>query len=143
MRDLVPERRRGRYFGHRTQVVSLTTFIALVCAGGVLAAFNRRGEVLTGFLVIFAISALARFISVYYLGRMHDPVHECRVEGARIFVGIWRSLKFLRGSRFLHFSVFFACMQGAVAIASLFLPFTCCGTFTTPICNSWWPVQPR
>ncbi len=120
MRDLVPEQRRGRYFGHRTRVVSLVTFIALVCAGGLLAIFNRRGEVLVGFVVVFAISALARFVSVYYLGRMHDPVHDSRPGQAPIVVGMWRSLKALRGTQFLRFSAFFASMQCAVAIASPF-----------------------
>jgi MFS family permease len=51
---------------------------------------------------------------------MHDPQLSERVERARIFTGVWRSLKFLRGSQFLHFSLFFACMQCAVAIASPF-----------------------
>lgn len=120
MRDLVPEDRRGRYFGHRTRMVSLTTFIALVSAGSLLALFNRIGTTLSGFLVVFAISAFARFVSVYYLGRMHDPQHSARMERARILTGIWRSLKFLRGSHFLHFSMFFAAMQGAVAIAAPF-----------------------
>ncbi|HKF94030.1 MAG TPA: hypothetical protein VKB96_05400, partial [Gammaproteobacteria bacterium] len=48
------------------------TCIALVCAGS-LAAFNRNGTILAGFLIVFTISAGARFVSVYYLGRMHDP----------------------------------------------------------------------
>ncbi|MBA2408643.1 MAG: MFS transporter [Gammaproteobacteria bacterium] len=120
MRDLVPEDRRGRYFGHRTRVASLTAFIALVAAGGVLALGNRMEATLAGFAVVFCIAAIARFASVYHLGRMHDPQTAGRVEHARIFKGMWRSLKFLRGSHFLHFSLFFACMQSAVAIASPF-----------------------
>ena len=39
---------------------------------------------------------------------------------ALISAGIWRSLKFLRGSQFLHFFVFFAAMQGAMSIAASF-----------------------
>jgi MFS family permease len=120
MRDLVPEKRRGRYFGHRTRMVSLATFIALVAAGGLLALFNRMGSALTGFIAVFAISGIARFVSVYYLSRMHDPQPTAHAERARIFAGIWRSLKFLRGSQFLHFSLFFASMQCAVSIASPF-----------------------
>lgn len=120
MRDLVPEERRGRYFGQRTRIASLTAFIALVVAGGILAAFNRSEATLAGFTVIFLIAGIARFVSVYHLGRMHDPAPSGRVERARIFTGMWRSLKFLRGSQFLHFSLFFACMQCAVAIAAPF-----------------------
>jgi MFS family permease len=84
MRDLVPEKRRGRYFGHLTRIVSLTTFIALVCAGGVLTAFNRNGKVLAGFLTVFAISAIARFVSVYYLACMHDPQSDTRTARANL-----------------------------------------------------------
>ena len=121
MRDLVAEDGRGRYFGHRTRIASLTAFIALVAAGGVLAIGNRMEATLAGFAVVFCVAAIARFVSVYHLGHMHDPETAAgRVEHARIFTGMWRSLKFLRGSHFLHFSLFFACMQGAVAIASPF-----------------------
>src|SRR5680860_89256 len=121
MRDLVAEDGRGRYFGHRTRIASLTAFIALVAAGGVLAIGNRMEATLAGFAVVFCVAAIARFVSVYHLGHMHDPETAAgRVKHARIFTGMWRSLKFLRGSHFLHFSLFFACMQGAVAIASPF-----------------------
>lgn len=120
MRDLVPEDRRGRYFGQRTRIASLTAFIALVTAGSVLAISNRMDATLAGFAVVFLVAAVARFVSVYYLGRMHDPETARRTERARIFKGMWRSLKFLRGSQFLHFSLFFACMQCAVAIAAPF-----------------------
>ena len=85
MRDLVPEKRRGRYFGHRTRIMSLTTFIALVCAGGVLAAFNRNGEALAGFLTVFAISAIARFVSVYCLACMHDPQSGTRTARTNVY----------------------------------------------------------
>jgi MFS family permease len=120
MRDLVPEERRGRYFGHRTRIISLVTFIALVWAGGVLALFNRGEATLAGFVVVFAVATIARFVSVYYLALMQDPQRATRTEPTAIFAGMWRSLKFLRGSNFLHFSIFFACMQAAVAIASPF-----------------------
>ena len=36
MGDLVPERRRGRYFARRTRLMSLTAFTALWLAGIVL-----------------------------------------------------------------------------------------------------------
>jgi hypothetical protein len=81
----------------------------------VLAAFNHIGATLTGFLVVFAISVLARLISMYYLGRMHDPQRDFPIECAAIFAGLWHSLKFLKGSQFLRFTVFYASMQGAGA----------------------------
>src|SRR6185503_2686243 len=33
MRDLVSERRRGRYFAHRTRLMAMTTFVSLVACG--------------------------------------------------------------------------------------------------------------
>lgn len=120
MRDLVPKRRRGRFFAGRTRAASLTAFVALIGAGGVLALFNRAHAETWGFLAIFAVAVLGRLVSTYHLSRMHDPQPAGRRERAPMLAGILRSFKTLRGSRFLRFSLFFACMQAAVAVASPF-----------------------
>ncbi len=40
MGDLVPERKRGRYFGRRTRLATMTAFVALVIGGIVLQVFD-------------------------------------------------------------------------------------------------------
>src|SRR3954454_24616162 len=67
MRDLVSERRRGRYFGYRTQVTTVATFVALVICGLILDQMDRSGETYLGFVLIFGVAFVARAVSVYHL----------------------------------------------------------------------------
>ncbi len=115
MGDIVPERRRGRFFALRTRIVSLVTFLSLVTAGSLLHEFDVTGHTFTGFLVVFGIAASARWVSVYHLSKMHDPPgHAAALE---VPVGkAW--LERLRQSNFVKFSMFFALMQLSVAISS-------------------------
>ncbi len=115
MGDIVPERRRGRFFALRTKVVSLVTFVSLVIAGTVLHEFDVSGRTLTGFLVVFAVAATARWVSVYQLSKMHDPPGHTAAMELPIGEG-W--LDRLRHSNFVRFSMFFSLMQLSVAIAS-------------------------
>ncbi len=115
MGDIVAERRRGRFFALRTRIVSMVTFVSLALAGTVLHVFDERGRALTGFIVIFGAAMLGRIISVYHLGRMHDPPGHV----AALEVPLGRgSLERLIGSNFVRFSLFFALMQFSVAISS-------------------------
>lgn len=117
MGDIVPSRRRGRFFARRTRIVSLVTFISLITGGLVLQLFTTQGNTLYGFLCIFAIAMLARLISVYQLSKMHDPPGHVAAMEVPIGAGWWQRLQ---QSNFVRFSVFFALMQFSVAIASPF-----------------------
>ena len=117
MGDIVPERRRGRFFALRTKVVSLVTLLSLAVGGAVLHQFDGGGYTYVGFLVIFGVAMAARWVSVYHLAKMHDPPgHTVAME-----VPLGESwLQRLRQSQFVRFSMFFALMQFSVAIASPF-----------------------
>lgn len=118
MGDLVPPRRRGRFFGARTRYITITMFVSMVAAGGVLHAFDTGNAVLFGFIGVFAVALVARLASVYHLTRMHEPP---KPASAPLPPLAWRSLTArVRASPFARFSVFFALMQGATAIASPF-----------------------
>jgi len=117
MGELVPERRRGRYFARRTRLASATAFVSLVVAGMVLAFFDSRGHTLAGYLIIFGAAAAARVVSAYHLGRMHEPV-AVSAAPPPLVTSDW--LRRLRRSPFIYFSLFMASMQFAVAIASPF-----------------------
>src|SRR5215468_3824546 len=56
MRDLVSERRRGRYFGYRTQVTTIWTFVALVVCGVILHEIDKTGRTYLGFVLIFGVA---------------------------------------------------------------------------------------
>jgi MFS family permease len=115
MGDLVPERRRGRFFGHRTRLCSITSFLALVFAGVTLDLFDRNEWTVAGYLTILFVAAAARMVSVWHLSRMYDPPGHTAVLESPFRAGIRERL---RGTPFVRFSVFFAVMQFAVHIAA-------------------------
>jgi MFS family permease len=116
MRDLVSERRRGRYFGYRTQVTTISTFAALVIAGVLLHELDRSGATYLGFMLIFLVAFVARLISVYHLTflyepAVHDPAPDMHIEHW------WRSLL---STGAIGFSTYFALMNAAVGISAPF-----------------------
>jgi MFS family permease len=117
MGDLVPPRRRGRFFALRTRLVTAITFTSLLLGGFVLHYFSREGDTLAGFVILFTVAASARLVSVYQLSRMHDPGgHVAALEFP--FSRSW--LERLRHSNVVRFSIFFALTQFSVSIASPF-----------------------
>ena len=117
MGDLVPGKRRGRFFARRTRTVSLTTFLSLAAGGLVLHELTTGGRTLAGFLTLFGVAMIARIISTYHLSRMHDAGGHVAAIEAPVGQLWWRRL---RKSNFVRFALFFALMQFSVAIASPF-----------------------
>jgi MFS family permease len=117
MGDLVPEDRRGRYFGLRNRLCSITGFTALALSGLLLDHFNRGHSTTTGFLLIFASGLAARALSIWHLGRMWDPPGPVAALQVPPLGQAWQTLS---RSPFVRFSLFFSAMQFGVAIASPF-----------------------
>jgi MFS family permease len=117
MGDIVPRRRRGRFFALRTRLVTAVTFTSLLFGGFTLHHFTREGSTVTGFVLLFVLAASARLASVYQLSRMHDPgghVAALELPFSRAWLGR------LRQSNVVRFSLFFALTQFSVSIASPF-----------------------
>lgn len=117
MGDLVPERKRGRFFGWRNRLMSVTNFVALLLAGLVLHFFELRDETRIGFMVVFSVAAAARLYSFYQLAHMHEPELAASPMAFPPLAGLWRRA---RTSTFAHFSGFVAVMSFAVAVAAPF-----------------------
>lgn len=117
MGDLVPARRRGRYFARRTGLASVTAFVSLMIGGLVLYGFSETGWTIAGFVVVFLIAALARMVSVYHLTRMDDPPGHVAAMEVPVDMKWWQRLF---GTPFARFSLFFALLQLTVSIASPF-----------------------
>jgi MFS family permease len=116
MRDLVSERRRGRYFAHRTRLMTITTFASLVACGLILHELDTAGRTYLGFVAIFLIAFVARTVSVYHLTFLHEqppttPVPDMHIEHW------WRSLL---STGAIGFSAYVALMNAAVGISSPF-----------------------
>jgi len=115
MGAIVPENVRGRFFGARTKLSSVASFSSLIIAGLVLQFFDSLALTYYGFACIYSLGVVARGISAWQLSQLHDPPHTNSIPGdvSNLF-----SAGFFKGqSRFLKFSVFYGCMQGAVAIS--------------------------
>lgn len=116
MRDLVAERRRGRYFGLRTRYTTITTFIALVTGGVVLHVFDTNGQTYLGFAIVFTLALAARAVSVYHLSYLHEPASHDTPPDMHI-EHWWQSL---RSTGAVGFSTYYALMSAAVGISSPF-----------------------
>jgi MFS family permease len=117
MGDLVPVSRRGRFFALRTRLSSIASFSALIGAGLVLQGSDALGITYWGFVAVFLTGAVMRFTSAWHLQRMHDPGGHVAALEAPWHADLWQGL---RSTGLLPFSLFFASMQFAVAIASPF-----------------------
>jgi MFS family permease len=71
--DLVPPQVRGRFFGNRSRLTGMSTFIALLVSGGILNLSERGMGLEIGFLVIFGVAFLAKLNSARWLRRYDDP----------------------------------------------------------------------
>jgi MFS family permease len=71
MGEYIPARKRGEFFGFRSQLVGVTFFAGSFAASGILSCYGKAS--MTGFAVIFALAAVFRLISSYYVGRMYEP----------------------------------------------------------------------
>ncbi|MBM3939998.1 MAG: MFS transporter [SAR202 cluster bacterium] len=71
MAEIVPPRLRGRYFGRRSRWTTIASMAAFLAAGGILSLMKVNP--LAGFMLIFAIACLLRFVSVFPLRTLTDP----------------------------------------------------------------------
>jgi MFS family permease len=118
MGDLVPTRRRGRFFGVRTRLMTALTFFSLLAGGLILDTASRLDKTVFGFVLLFGIAALARFVSVYHLSKMTDPPVSHPSDLDFRFTKGW--MYRLSNSNAVRFSAFFALVQFAVAVSSPF-----------------------
>ncbi len=72
MSDIIPENKRGEYFGWRNRVLGFVTVLASFAAGSVLYLTNKL-DMLSGFALVFGAAFVFRVVSWYYLGRMSEP----------------------------------------------------------------------
>ncbi len=71
--DLVPSSARGSFFGGRSRLTGISTFLALVCAGAVLSGFERGHRLQWGYLAVFLVACFAKLNSARWLARHEDP----------------------------------------------------------------------
>jgi len=70
--DLVPDRLRGRYFGRRNAVISVSTITATVGGGVVLDKFRAIDLEHVGFFVIFAVACICALVALIIMTKTPD-----------------------------------------------------------------------
>jgi MFS family permease len=115
--DIIPRRKRGRFFGIRTQLITALSFAALLAGGLVLHMASEQDATIYGFMILFVAAALARMISVYHLARMHDPGGK---NAALSLLSAVPSINRLLHSNAARFSAFFAFASMATWISAPF-----------------------
>ncbi len=117
MGDLVPEKTRSTYFGHRNRVMSIFSLGALSLAGLILHGTEKIGRPWIGFSLLFITALIARLISSYYLTKMSNPPYE--VDDKDDFTLLEFFADF-RHSSFVRFVVYTGLMHLAVMLAGPF-----------------------
>jgi MFS family permease len=117
MGDVVPEDRRGRYFGLRTGVLGIVGMVANLGAG----AFLDRVDAPLSFQVVLAVGVACAIVGVVLLLMHHDPPTERR----RVRLGemLGQPFRDQNFRRFLRFAVYwhFVVLLGAPFVMPYFL----------------------
>ncbi len=114
MGDLVPQEKRGKYFGYRNRVIGFTTFIAVILAGALLDNFSKINTFMA-FTILFLISFASRLVSCYYLSKKFEPQVEIREPRGE---GFFTFIKKINKTNFGIFTLFSMIMMFAVNISS-------------------------
>lgn len=117
MGEMVPEDRRGDYFGHRSRVIIMAIFGANLLAGGCLFVFQRLHHLWLGFALIFSIACVARLVSTRLLSLHYDPPYRPPPEA---YFSFWDFIRRLPRSNFARFALYLALMMGAINVAAPF-----------------------
>lgn len=73
MTDLVPPRQRGRYFGFRNTVASITAMISTWGAGALLDYYEQINNDALGYALIFGAAVITAIAGVIVLDRQPEP----------------------------------------------------------------------
>ncbi|MFA6255112.1 MAG: MFS transporter [Patescibacteria group bacterium] len=114
--DAVPENTRGKYFSHRNRLALLFWLSATLVSAFILQYFQSQ-EIILGFVIIFVIAALARYVSAFYLNRHY--VEELKLSPDYYFP-FWRFISGIKNYNFNKFALFTSAMVFATNIAGPF-----------------------
>lgn len=111
MGDLVPEKIRGKYFSQRNKVGAIVTVASTVFAGLILQWSKSLNFLIPGFLLLFGIASIHRFLSAYYLSQHYVP--ELVLE-KKYYFSFWQFLNKIPFQNFNRFA-FYVCLINLTA----------------------------
>lgn len=115
MSDYIPANKRGRYFGWRNRIFGIVTILSAFLAGFILHQFKYN--ILKGFLIVFSLAFICRFISWCFLTQMYEPAFRVKKEA---YFGFLDFIKRVKESNFAKFVIFVATLNFCVNLAAPF-----------------------
>ena len=117
MSDIVPERRRGNYFGWRNSILGLIIVLTSLSAG-IMLYYMKSESLAIGFACLFSAAFIARIASWLFLGRMIDPEEQKVYNASRISINDF--IKKLKNSNFTRFVISVSLLNFSVNMAAPF-----------------------
>jgi MFS family permease len=115
--DLLHANERGAYFARRSQLMAVTSFVALCLGGALLSFFEQYHRLWLGFALLFVIAGVSRSFSAISLAGMTDVPIQHEEPPSRGFVAF---LSTGTSKDFRHFLIFSGLMHLAVLISGPF-----------------------
>lgn len=117
MKDIVPEKIRGKYFGIRSGICGLVLLISMFAAGVILDFFKKDAKLYMGFIILFGLAFIFRTISAMLFRRKYEPAFKPNKE---YYFSFKQFVTKMSQNNFGRFVIFVALMSFATAIASPF-----------------------
>ncbi|MCX7009167.1 MAG: MFS transporter [Kiritimatiellaeota bacterium] len=115
--DVVPDARRGDYFGHRWRILFLCLAAANLGGGLLLARYEQVGWVWAGFGALFGLAGFARLITAQLFPYHYEAEYK-PATGANF--NFWDFLRRAPRSNFAHFAFYAALMNAGANISAPF-----------------------
>ena len=117
MGDIIPESGRGKYFGKRNLIVNIVALTITIVVAFLLQYLNTLNQTLLGFLIIFTIASIMRFISSGCFRYHYNPPFYVDMHDR---ITLRQFLKTLRSENFGIFTLFMNLVSFAQWIAGPF-----------------------
>jgi MFS family permease len=115
MQDLV-EDNRGEYFGRRSRTIGFVVILSTIMAGFILDYFSKS-NVFFGFVILFGLACIGRFISFFFLKKQYEPK---AIIDDKAYFSFFQFIKKMPSNNFGRFVIFASLTSFGVAIASPF-----------------------
>jgi len=116
--DVVPEKIRGKYFSKRNKICGSVSMTTALLAAFALDFFKGYGFLITGFLALFWLAALGRYISAYYFTKHYEP--KTKITQDKYFT-FFQFIKKAPTNNFGKFTIYIALINLSTVFASPFV----------------------
>ncbi len=115
--EAVPFNIRGVYFSKRNRICGFINISSMVLASFWLAFTRDYGKIIIGFMVLFFIAAIARFISAYFFSKHYVRPIELKPD---YYFSFYSFIKKSLHNNFGRFTIYVAVMNFSISLAGPF-----------------------